>query len=107
MIRRPPRSTLFPYTTLFRSAQKTQWGDSATGRITECQTASLTICLSDTDTASSLCWKGGCYKSPLRVNKRFASKKAGLARSRVRRTALQHLRHELLDARELKGFGEV
>src|SRR2546429_6054285 len=26
MIRRPPRSTLFPYTTLFRSAYPTWWG---------------------------------------------------------------------------------
>src|SRR2546427_3697920 len=25
MIRRPPRSTLFPYTTLFRSARSTSW----------------------------------------------------------------------------------
>src|SRR5689334_23708626 len=25
MIRRPPRSTLFPYTTLFRSRQRTPW----------------------------------------------------------------------------------
>src|SRR2546426_8846689 len=25
MIRRPPRSTLFPYTTLFRSAKKDSW----------------------------------------------------------------------------------
>src|SRR2546422_5000520 len=25
MIRRPPRSTLFPYTTLFRSASNTDW----------------------------------------------------------------------------------
>src|SRR5688572_32634056 len=25
MIRRPPRSTLFPYTTLFRSSQKQSW----------------------------------------------------------------------------------
>src|SRR3712207_7929433 len=25
MIRRPPRSTLFPYTTLFRSALQTRW----------------------------------------------------------------------------------
>src|SRR3712207_7739897 len=30
MIRRPPRSTLFPYTTLFRSAAHRDWG-SATG----------------------------------------------------------------------------
>src|SRR3712207_8793048 len=27
MIRRPPRSTLFPYTTLFRSGWRVQWGD--------------------------------------------------------------------------------
>src|SRR3712207_9567991 len=25
MIRRPPRSTLFPYTTLFRSVQRARW----------------------------------------------------------------------------------
>src|SRR3989449_7991650 len=29
MIRRPPRSTLFPYTTLFRSVQKHGWTDVA------------------------------------------------------------------------------
>src|SRR5258708_29507076 len=27
MIRRPPRSTLFPYTTLFRSEEATEFGD--------------------------------------------------------------------------------
>src|SRR5688572_32568677 len=27
MIRRPPRSTLFPYTTLFRSLSVTKWND--------------------------------------------------------------------------------
>src|SRR5256885_3003225 len=26
MIRRPPRSTLFPYTTLFRSSDEAEWG---------------------------------------------------------------------------------
>src|SRR3989442_7524659 len=31
MIRRPPRSTLFPYTTLFRSARSHQERDSAQG----------------------------------------------------------------------------
>src|SRR5256885_9508530 len=29
MIRRPPRSTLFPYTTLFRSSSRPCWGVSA------------------------------------------------------------------------------
>src|SRR3712207_8259488 len=32
MIRRPPRSTLFPYTTLFRSAQRRDRGDLLLGR---------------------------------------------------------------------------
>src|SRR5688572_32478004 len=31
MIRRPPRSTLFPYTTLFRSIQVTRPGSGGTG----------------------------------------------------------------------------
>src|SRR3989442_9919607 len=31
MIRRPPRSTLFPYTTLFRSAASTSWLRSRRG----------------------------------------------------------------------------
>src|SRR3712207_7531402 len=31
MIRRPPRSTLFPYTTLFRSSEGTGLGDAAAG----------------------------------------------------------------------------
>src|SRR3712207_3135018 len=32
MIRRPPRSTLFPYTTLFRSGQHPQWGAQVLAR---------------------------------------------------------------------------
>src|SRR2546427_2338833 len=32
MIRRPPRSTLFPYTTLFRSRRLTESGDAVRGR---------------------------------------------------------------------------
>src|SRR2546430_3679363 len=31
MIRRPPRSTLFPYTTLFRSAPPVPWGAARSG----------------------------------------------------------------------------
>src|SRR3712207_7279564 len=31
MIRRPPRSTLFPYTTLFRSERFAAWADGRTG----------------------------------------------------------------------------
>src|SRR3712207_7568188 len=33
MIRRPPRSTLFPYTTLFRSRQSRQAGDATAAHI--------------------------------------------------------------------------
>src|SRR2546422_7093704 len=40
MIRRPPRSTLFPYTTLFRSQKRHRWseidGDAAHLRIERC-----------------------------------------------------------------------
>src|SRR5882757_10712655 len=32
MIRRPPRSTLFPYTTLFRSRCRPPWSPAAIGR---------------------------------------------------------------------------
>src|SRR5687767_15211607 len=31
MIRRPPRSTLFPYTTLFRSAELERWAEDLAG----------------------------------------------------------------------------
>src|SRR3712207_7454117 len=34
MIRRPPRSTLFPYTTLFRSCYRVEGGVVTTGRVT-------------------------------------------------------------------------
>src|SRR3712207_8654580 len=33
MIRRPPRSTLFPYTTLFRSGQRLERGDDLRARL--------------------------------------------------------------------------
>src|SRR5260370_11048032 len=35
MIRRPPRSTLFPYTTLFRSIDYLPWGMNAAMRVAE------------------------------------------------------------------------
>src|SRR3712207_7331301 len=55
MIRRPPRSTLFPYTTLFRSCQP--------------------VASSDGETAADTLWKRGRRIEPekLRVEKRSAS----------------------------------
>src|SRR3712207_7042012 len=47
MIRRPPRSTLFPYTTLFRSASNLAFGLLATGQWEEC--ARLTATLLEVD----------------------------------------------------------
>src|SRR4051795_13777694 len=44
MIRRPPRSTLFPYTTLFRSKQKTAYEMRVTGVQTELQSHSHLVC---------------------------------------------------------------
>src|SRR5947207_11675443 len=37
MIRRPPRSTLFPYTTLFRSAQFVGWQRQRDGRTVQAE----------------------------------------------------------------------
>src|SRR2546426_4927535 len=42
MIRRPPRSTLFPYTTLFRSTTTDNWA-SARPRASWCQPSSQTL----------------------------------------------------------------
>src|SRR2546430_5056296 len=41
MIRRPPRSTLFPYTTLFRSLLSSQWAQATGGRRAHRGTAAL------------------------------------------------------------------
>src|SRR3712207_7338302 len=53
MIRRPPRSTLFPYTTLFRSARRTCWA-AAPARRPGSGTASTSsgCCSRRTSTAS-------------------------------------------------------
>src|SRR2546421_7929246 len=39
MIRRPPRSTLFPYTTLFRSCRRERTNDRQEGRAVEARAA--------------------------------------------------------------------
>src|SRR5947209_9979281 len=44
MIRRPPRSTLFPYTTLFRSPQANQQPIPRTARITALYNTALPAC---------------------------------------------------------------
>src|SRR2546426_4606488 len=36
MIRRPPRSTLFPYTTLFRSHPDSEWSDASASKREVC-----------------------------------------------------------------------
>src|SRR2546421_2054009 len=41
MIRRPPRSTLFPYTTLFRSGQVTMANNNANNRIVGASTGNV------------------------------------------------------------------
>src|SRR3989454_3718597 len=42
MIRRPPRSTLFPYTTLFRSSYTIDWGDQSSSSGSTSSQGSLT-----------------------------------------------------------------
>src|SRR2546427_8656526 len=51
MIRRPPRSTLFPYTTLFRSHGCATWAGMEARRITRCEN------ISDTSWPNSTAWK--------------------------------------------------
>src|SRR3712207_7264129 len=43
MIRRPPRSTLFPYTTLFRSRPKSREENAQTSMLTELRITSASI----------------------------------------------------------------
>src|SRR5947207_4816745 len=48
MIRRPPRSTLFPYTTLFRSGSQSAWrriDSGAADEITVCQPSVDDLCI--------------------------------------------------------------
>src|SRR2546421_5798875 len=47
MIRRPPRSTLFPYTTLFRSYRSVLWCELATGRRPKTACESIGAALSE------------------------------------------------------------
>src|SRR5256885_6743152 len=56
MIRRPPRSTLFPYTTLFRSTNDAAVLASATANLTEANSAAAistsgTLTITDVDSA--------------------------------------------------------
>src|SRR2546429_2072223 len=46
MIRRPPRSTLFPYTTLFRSRRRSSAGDNRSG-VCSCRQADCTPVVAD------------------------------------------------------------
>src|SRR5258705_2172762 len=45
MIRRPPRSTLFPYTTLFRSRREAQAAEHARGRAQDREAPRLVLAL--------------------------------------------------------------
>src|SRR2546428_9378784 len=53
MIRRPPRSTLFPYTTLFRSPMTGDWKEKVRGRIRRADLV-VVICGEYTHTATGV-----------------------------------------------------
>src|SRR5256885_3466664 len=55
MIRRPPRSTLFPYTTLFRSPDSAAWLYGAINAIPERRTSSLSRSEEHTSELQSPC----------------------------------------------------
>src|SRR3712207_7939588 len=52
MIRRPPRSTLFPYTTLFRSTSRKLQPGPLAGALDAVKPVTRQACLSDSDTDS-------------------------------------------------------
>src|SRR5947209_11166284 len=54
MLRRPPRSTLFPYTTLFRSRLSTSLGRQRTGRGSQFHVGK--------ETGYKICRKGRCIE---------------------------------------------
>src|SRR5262245_62864486 len=89
MLRRPPRSTLFPYTTLFRSVVRRDdhWG-SAQVRI---QMARLTLTVEHEISGV----RGGLARSPFgHVGRLFVERDfAGDARSEEHTSELQSLRH--------------
>src|SRR3712207_7697329 len=55
MIRRPPRSTLFPYTTLFRSTPDPRHDAGSRDRASRGQPATLLLCLGCPDRAFGRC----------------------------------------------------
>src|SRR5256885_16975971 len=90
MIRRPPRSTLFPYTTLFRSPpfQVEVLQGVHHMRIQACIRAWLAT-MDCMPIAAQDCWKAVCFSDTMRVNSR-RSRAEGLAPAmamRVRRWA--------------------
>src|SRR3989440_8285986 len=61
MIRRPPRSTLFPYTTLFRSAELAEWEDRNARLVPEVRTAGYTLEVKIDGAAVSLTYGEGVF----------------------------------------------
>src|SRR3989442_7869757 len=57
MIRRPPRSTLFPYTTLFRSPEKIRAGRSHLDRASRLHTCPALMSASMTDSIAARWWR--------------------------------------------------
>src|SRR2546422_8559013 len=69
MIRRPPRSTLFPYTTLFRSGRAFGVGQSHGGAVARAvRGRSLPTRPEDTATASNVMWTAGGDRKSTRLN---------------------------------------
>src|SRR3712207_7462110 len=70
MIRRPPRSTLFPYTTLFRSSKGEGLGNKFLGNIRECDAIIHVIRCFDDD---NIVREGGIDRKSTRLNSSHAN----------------------------------
>src|SRR2546427_5286034 len=84
MIRRPPRSTLFPYTTLFRSVDVREAAMATTGRFYRGLTATRLTAVPDTSACAAA--SGG---TQLRGNRRGSGTVLGQPRSEEHTSELQ------------------
>src|SRR2546427_10060570 len=89
MIRRPPRSTLFPYTTLFRSRSRVTLGRDLAARAPECADGNRTRCEARRGRVCGQALVGAASGSPVargRTPRDGEARKASVARGPGRAT---------------------
>src|SRR3712207_7881518 len=93
MIRRPPRSTLFPYTTLFRSEEEHEGDEREADELLDVVDDLAELCLREVDMRTQQPLPGGERRAELGAK---ARRLAGRARARRRRGSLVQARTGVL-----------